>query len=223
MRRGVSLLAPVTRPVPGASHTIRAMASSAGKRPGRRPGDSGTRQAILVAARAQFAARGYDGASLRAIARDAGVDPALVLHYFGSKEELFTVAMAWPFDPDRAVAEVVEGPRAQLGRRLATFFLAIWDDPVTREPIMGMLRAATTSDHAAGLLRQTVGQQLLGPLAAEVGGDDAPLRLNLCMSHLVGVGIARYIVAVDPLASLPTEELVDHLAPTLQRYLTGKL
>ena len=200
------------------------MPQRAGKRrPGRRPGDSGTRQAILAAARAQFAERGWDRATIRAIASDADVDPALVLHYFGSKAVLFTAAMTWPFETDAAVEQVVTGPRAALGRRLAAFFLSIWEDPQRREPIMAMLRAATTNAQAAELLRDTLMRLILGPIGSRLELPDAELRMSLCGTHLLGLGIARYIVAFEPLASLEPERVVDLVGPALQRYMTGKL
>jgi AcrR family transcriptional regulator len=152
----------------------------AGKRgPGRRPGESGTRQAILDAARAQFAAHGSDRATIRAIAADAGVDPALVLHFFGSKAFLFAAAMRWPFDTDAAVEEVLSGPRSQLGERLASFFLSVWEDPQRREPIMVMLRAATTNAQAAELLRETLMTVFLGPLGSRLEVPDPELRMSL--------------------------------------------
>jgi AcrR family transcriptional regulator len=199
------------------------VAQRAAKRPGRRPGDTGTRAAILAAARSQFAANGFDAASVRAIARAADVDPALVLHYFGSKAALFAAALAMPFEPEEIVERVLDGPRDQLGRRLARFFLSIWDDPERRESIMGLLRAATTSADAADMLRERIGERLLRPVGEHLGGPDAALRMSLCASHLVGIGLTRYIVHVEPIASLEAEELADLVAPALQRYLTGRL
>jgi AcrR family transcriptional regulator len=195
----------------------------AARRPGRRPGESGTRAAILAAARAQFSELGYDAASVRAIAREADVDPALVLHYFGSKAALFAAALEIPFRPGEIVERVVLGPRDQLGRRLALFFLSIWDDPARREPIMAMLRAATTSAEAADMLRERVGERVLRPVGEHLGEPDAVLRMSLCASHLVGIGITRYIVHIEPIASLEPNELADLVAPALQRYLTGSL
>jgi AcrR family transcriptional regulator len=199
------------------------MADRAVKRAGRRPGESLTRVAILAAARTQFADHGYDAASVRGIARAADVDPALVLHYFGSKAALFTEALAWPVDADMVIERIVVGPRAQLGRRLALFFLSIWGDPVRREPVMAMLRAATTSTDAAALLREGLTERVLGPVGARLGQPDAELRMSLCAAHLVGLGIARYIVFVEPLASLEPERVAELVAPALQRYMTGKL
>jgi AcrR family transcriptional regulator len=196
----------------------------AGKRgPGRRPGESGTRQAILDAARAQFAAHGWDRATIRAIARDAEVDPALVLHFFDSKAFLFAAAMTWPFDAEAAVQQVLTGPRRQLGERLAAFFLSVWEDPMRREPIMVMLRAATTNAQAAELLRETLMTVFLGPLGSRLDAPDAELRMSLCSAHLIGLGTARYIIAIEPLASLQPERVVEVVGPALQRYMTGKL
>ena len=195
-----------------------------GKRgPGRRPGESGTRQAILDAAQARFAEHGWDRATIRAIARDAGVDPALVLHFFGSKQVLFTAAMSWPFDTDAAVEQVANGPRSQLGRRLASFFLSIWEDPERREPLMVMLRAATTNEQAAALLRESLMTLFLAPLGERLGTPDAELRMSLCSSQLIGLGTARYVLAFEPLASVAPERIVELVGPNLQRYMTGAL
>jgi AcrR family transcriptional regulator len=195
-------------------------------RRGRRPGASGTRDAIIAAAQEQFATNGFDAVSMRAIARAADVDPALVLHFFRTKNELFAAAARWPFDAETAVAQIVPGPRAQLGRRLATFFASIWEQPEGRGPIMAMLRAATTSPEAAALLRTALTEHVLGPVGRRLEGlsdDERALRLSLCSSQLIGLGVARYIVALEPLASMRREALIDLVAPTLQRYLTGKL
>jgi AcrR family transcriptional regulator len=192
------------------------------KRPGRRPGDNRTRAAILAAARGQFAELGYDAASVRGIARTADVDPSLVLHYFGSKAGVFEEALEFPFEPSEVVERIVHGPRAEIGRRLVQFFLSIWDDPARREHMLGLLRAATTSAEAARLLREGLGARVLGPVGEHLG-PDGPLRMSLCGAHLVGLGITRYIVGLEPLASLTPEQVVDVVSPALQRYMTGSL
>ncbi|HEV3001535.1 MAG TPA: TetR family transcriptional regulator [Solirubrobacteraceae bacterium] len=193
------------------------------KKRGRRPGESNTREALLAAAREQFAETGYERTTVRAIARRAGVDPALIFQFYGSKEGLFTAAVAWPFTPDEAVAAIADGPRSQMGRRLATFFTVVWDDPERRAPVLGMMRAATTSELAARLLRESLQQHVLGPVAERLALPDADLRMSLVGAQLVGVGLARYILRMEPMASLDTEGLVDLVAPVFQRYLTGKL
>lgn len=196
------------------------MGRGSAKRPGRRPGETRTREAILAAARTQFAEKG-PRATVREIAAAAEVDPALVIHFFGTKDDLFLEAMQWPFDVDEAVRGVVEGPRSRMGERLAQLFFSIWDDPERREPVIGLLRAATTSPQAAELLRELIGRRVLGQVASHLGGADARLRASLCGSQLVGIGIARYIVGLEPLASLDVDEVSQAVAPTLQRYLTG--
>jgi AcrR family transcriptional regulator len=192
------------------------------RKAGRRPGQNQTREAILAAARAQFAERG-SGATVRSIATAADVDPALVLHFFKTKDDLFVAAMEWPFDFESAVEQIADGPRSQVGQRLADFFLSIWDHPEQREPMVGLLRAATTSEQAAGLLRDALGRRLLGPVGERLDSADGPLRTSLCGSQLVGLGIARYVVKLEPIASMPPKYVAVLIAPNLQRYLTGPL
>ena len=146
-----------------------------------------------------------------------------MLHFFGSKAVLFTAAMTWPFDTDAAVEEVLSGPRAQLGRRLAAFFLSIWEDAERREPIMVMLRAATTNEQAAELLRETLMTLFLGPLGSRLDVSDPELRMSLCSAQLIGLATARYIVAFEPLATLEPERIVALVGPALQRYMTAAL
>jgi AcrR family transcriptional regulator len=193
------------------------------KRPGRRPAGSAAREDILVAARALFSSIGFEATSVRAVARSADVDPGLVLHYFSDKERLFTEAMALPMQPGQALAYVVPGPRSGIGRRLIEFFLGVWEDPQQREQMMGLLRGATTSPHVAELLRQALTERVLAPIGEHLDVPQSELRLSLCSSQLLGLGIARYIVCLEPLASLSAEQTADVVGPTLQRYLTGDI
>lgn len=190
---------------------------------GRRPGSSGSREAILDAARDSFGRSGYDATSLRAIARSAGVDPALVHHFFGSKEQVFTAAMALPVDPARLIAEVLEPGPEQVGERLARRFLALWETPATRAPLLGLIRSAVSHEQAAALLRGFLTTVVLGRIAAALDRPDAELRATLCGSQLVGLAMVRYVVKVEPLASAHPETVIRLIAPTLQRYLTGDL
>jgi hypothetical protein len=119
------------------------------------------------------------------------------------------------------VEQIVTGPRSKMGRRLADFFLAVWEDPVLREPVVGLLRSATASPQAADLLRDALGARLLGRVAAHLGEEQAELRTNLCSAQLVGLGIARYVIKLEPLASLDRNAVAAAVAPVLQRYLTG--
>ncbi len=187
--------------------------------PGRRPGSVDTRGEILAAARAEFAAKGYDGASVRGIARQADVDPALVHHYFGTKEKVFVAAMALPFDPAERLPQVLAGDPARLGERLVRMFLQIWAEPDFRTPMLGMVRSAFTGEQGAKLLREFVGSALLGRVA-QAGAID-PLRVQTAAAQMVGVVILRHVVRLEPLASADEEEIVALVAPTVQRYLVG--
>jgi len=188
--------------------------------PGRRPGSVDTRGEILAAAREEFAAKGYDAASVRGIARQAGVDPALVHHYFGTKEKVFVAAMALPFDPADRLPQVLAGDPAQLGERLVRMFLSIWAEPEFRTPMVGMVRSAFTGEQGATLLREFVGSALLGRVAQAAGPVD-PLRVQTAAAQMVGVVILRHVVRLEPLASADPEEIVALVAPTVQRYLVG--
>ena len=199
------------------------MARTPAKRPGRRPGESSARTEILASARELFSSAGYDATSIRAIARGADVDPTLVLHYFKNKEHVFSEAMYFPLDPDDAVARIVPGPRGAMGRRLAAFFVGVWDEPESRDPIIGLLRGATTSPHVASLLRTLLTERALGPVGERLATPDGELRMSLCSSQLLGMAIGRYILRMEPLVSLSRDEVVDVMGPTLQRYLTGPL
>jgi AcrR family transcriptional regulator len=193
------------------------------KRPGRRPAGSGARDDVLVAARALFSTTGWERTSIRAIARRADVDPGVVLHYFGDKQQLFTEAMTLPMRPGQAAAEIVPGPRSAIGRRLIEFFLRIWEDPAQRDQMMGMLRGATTSPHVADMLREALTERVLAPIAEHLDAPDGELRMDLCSSALIGLGFGRYVVRYEPLASLSAAQVAELVGPTLQRYLTGDI
>jgi AcrR family transcriptional regulator len=193
------------------------------KRRGRRPGPSATREEIASAARRQFAEIGYDRTTIRSIAAEAGVDPALVIHYFGSKQQLFLTVVELPFEPEDVLPRLLEGPRARVGERLARFVLGVLEDPDARSKWTGMIRAAASEPEAARMLRELLERRVFGPLADALGADDAALRANLVGSQVVGLVMARSIVAVEPLASAPSETIVSAIAPTIQRYLVGEL
>jgi AcrR family transcriptional regulator len=190
-------------------------------RPARGGADGGpdTRARILHAARAEFAERGYDRTSVRGIAKAAGVDPALVHHYFGTKDEVFAAAIEVSLEPALTVASVVGPGGAGTGERLARSFLAVWEDPVTRAPLLAVVRSALSHEAAATVLRGVVLRQILERIASELDVPDPRLRAELAASHLIGIAILRYVVRVEPLASTDPEEIVAVVAPTLQRYL----
>ena len=188
------------------------------KRPGRRPGSADTRGEILDAARAEFASRGFEKATVRGIARAAGVDSALVHHYFGSKDRVFLAALEFPVDP-AVVLEQVAGDPAAIGERLARVVVGLWDVPQARERLLAVLRTVTSNEEVAALLREFAGSQLIAPLAARVGGADAEARVEMALAQIIGLAMARYVIRVEPVASLGSEELVALLAPAMQRLL----
>ena len=193
-------------------------------RTGRRPGpESGTREAILAAAERLFLERGYDNASMRAIGAAAGVDAALVTHFFGSKANLLVAAVRWPFDPDVEVPRLLAGGRDQVGRRLVRLFTRTWDERQLRDPIITLLGAAATEPRAGELIDDVLRTRLFGPLLAALGSDRPDLRANLAASQLVGLGMARYILGFEPLASARSDRVVAWVAPAVQRYLVGEL
>ncbi len=190
-------------------------------RTGRRPGPSSTREQIVAAAARCFAADGYDATSMRHVAADAGVDPALVRRFFGGKELLFTAVASALIDPDRALAAVTAGPPGQAGDRLLRYFLGLLGDVPRPRPFLGLVRAAVTSEHAATLLRQFLAENVLGEIAATLGADQPELRASLAASQLVGLAVARYAVRLGPLAAASPAELARWIGPVIQHYLTG--
>ena len=185
-----------------------------------RPSGPPTRVAILNAALDAFTAQGYAQTTIRAVARTAGVDPALVMHFFGNKDGLFAAALREGGLPTKRLTAAMDGDLATLGERLATCYLELWEDPTIGPKLTAILQAASSTPAAADLLRAFIRSELLRPLAARVGGPQAELRGLLIGSQLVGLALLRYILRIDPLASAPTSWVVAHIAPTLQRYLT---
>jgi AcrR family transcriptional regulator len=202
--------------------------------PGRRAGESRTREAILDAARRRFGEQGYDGATIRGIAADAGVNPALVHHFYGSKERLFAAAMRLPMVPSELITSVLGAERDRLGDQfpsrigeiLIGTMLQAWDVAGIRTAFLGLLRSAATTDQGVVMLREFVASTIVASLTQVAGlGDDAEgrYRATLVASQVVGLGFARYVLGLEPLASATTEDLVAAIGPTVQRYLTGDL
>ncbi len=187
-------------------------------RTGRRPGDSSiTKSEILAAARSTFAELGYETATMRRIATAAGVDAALISHYFGSKEDLFVAVHDLPLNPSD-VSLVFDGAtKDEIGERIARFSLGALaaDD----SPAISLMRAASTNASAATMLREFIDRTLIDPIARMIDVPDGRERVALMASHLLGVLFARHIVGVPELASASIDELVDAISPTLQRYL----
>jgi AcrR family transcriptional regulator len=194
-----------------------------GRRSGRRPGDSGTREAILAAAGRQFAERGYDRASMRAIAAAAGVDQKLIAYFFGSKQGLFVATVGLPFNPAETVPAILAGDRSTVGERLAALLTQVLEQPDLHQRVTAVIRAAASDPATARMMREFLTHELFAPAAAALGGEDATLRLNLAGSQIVGLITARYIVGIEPLASVPPARLANLIAATLERYLTAPL
>lgn len=191
------------------------------RRGGRRPGESSTREDILAAAGAAFADRGYDRATIRDIAARAGVDPALVLHYYGSKEALFVEVLRLPVRPGDVVARGVAAGPDRIGVTIVRAFLEAWETPETRVRLMAMLRSAMTNEAALATIRELLVAEVFGPVTEALGTPDAHLRATLVGSQLLGLAMMRYVARIEPLASASVDQLVAAVGPTLQLYLTG--
>ena len=194
----------------------------AARQRGRRPGGPDTRAAIVDAARSSFAAKGYDKASLRGIARDAGVDPALVHHYFDGKAALFAETMAVPVNPSELIERVLDGDRERLGWRLVDTFLTVWEPPERRDGLVALVRSSLTSEEAARMLREFLGREVFGRIASSTGAadpqlsgvsrrlaDDRPGDRALCRARARG-------------GDREPAELIDRLGPVLQGYLVDE-
>ena len=193
-------------------------------RPSRTDGKGADRRAaILAAARESFAAQGFRGTTIRGVARTAGVDPALVHHYFGSKDDLFLAALEVPIDPRTVLPALLEGDLETAADRLLRSVLTIWDEPSVRLQLAALFRTALASPAESNPLRDGLLPLVLGPLAARLPGPDAEHRAQLVVTQMMGLLVTRYVLGLEPLASVPREQVVAWVAPNLQRYLTGEL
>lgn len=199
---------------------------------GRRPGDSGTRAAIGEAARTQFAEFGYHGATIRGIAAAAGVDPALVHHYYGTKEALFAAAMRMPVVPSEvltaALSDRQEG-EAGLGAHLVRTALTLWESDGIKDTFLGLLRSAVTSDQASVMLREFISDTILTTVARATGLDkrwsqaEAEFRVTLVASQMLGLALTRLVIGLPAAASASVDELATSVGPSVDRYLTGDI
>ncbi|TDD51158.1 TetR/AcrR family transcriptional regulator [Saccharopolyspora elongata] len=192
------------------------------KRRGRRRSGADTKAALLAAAREVFTEQGYDAATVRAIAGRAGVDPAMVNHWFGGKEGLFTAAVHIPINPAEVVPQLLVGDREQLAERLLRRFLTVWDNAEGGQ-FAALVRSVAANENAVGMLREFIQNVLFKRLVKTLGMDRAELRTALCGSQIVGLGMARYVIHLEPLASADHDTVVAAIAPNLQRYLTGDI
>ena len=194
------------------------------RRTGRRPGDSGTRRAIIEAARAKFAERGFEGATIRVIAQEAKVDPALIHHFFRNKEGVFSAAIEELLAPEILLPPVLAAGLDGLGERLVHMFLGAWEsDEDTREALIATIRSAVSNSDAATLLQRYIISEFASRIAPLIDREDFELRASLVGSQLVGLVMLRYVAKVEPLASMDPDGVVDHIAPILDHYLTEDL
>ncbi|GAA2801429.1 TetR/AcrR family transcriptional regulator [Crossiella cryophila] len=196
--------------------------STAPRRRGRRPAGEDTKGALLSAARAVFTEQGYDGATVRMIAARAQVDPAMVNHWFGGKESLFAAAVQMPITPEQILETVIPGPKDELGARIVRRFVSVWDE-TGGGPFVALMRSASSHDDAAAMLREFITHALFGRIARAIEADRPEFRAALVGSQVAGLGMMRYVIKVEPLASADHDTVVAAVAPTLQRYLTGDL
>ncbi|MCX4235914.1 TetR family transcriptional regulator [Streptomyces sp. NPDC020707] len=180
------------------------------------------RDRILAAAREEFAERGFEKTSMRAIAKAADVDSALVHHYFGTKEQVFEASIAVVVGPLLSAPDSVgEGPLDGVGERLARFFFGVWENPATRKALLAIVRSAVNNETAAGVFRRLISTQLLRRIALQLDLPDAELRAELAAAQLVGIAMLRYVIKVEPLASAAPEQIIDRVSPVIQSHLTA--
>jgi AcrR family transcriptional regulator len=190
---------------------------------GRRPGSADTRGRILEAARAAFAERGFDGATMRGVAGRAGVDAALVHHYFGTKQRLFVAAMELPIDFAVVAPRLLDGPEDEVGERFVAYVLDLWERPDVRWVLLGLVRSATTDPVAGAMFRRLLEEGPMLALATALARPDAKFRASLAGSQFVGLLLARFVVGVEPLASTARDAVIAAVGPTIQRYLVGDI
>ena len=191
------------------------------RRIGRRPGAQPTRQQIVDAAREVFAAKGFRGATVRAIAEAGGVDPSMITHYFGTKQGLFLATLEFPTDaPARLLAALVGDPSG-LGERLTRAYLELWEDPRTRKQMVIATRASLSDDEAMARSRPMIAGMIADAVTTDVPGPDPEKRFALAMAHLLGVATVRHISKVPPLCEMPLEEVIAWTAPAIQLDLLG--
>lgn len=176
---------------------------------------------LLRAARQEFGSRGYRGTTVRAVASRAGVDPALVSHYFGNKEGLFRAALTVDVDISELVAGVLSGPRDQIGDHIVRQFFTLYDGTEFRASVLAMLRTAMTDPDTAGIMRAMIQERAAPALATAARGPDPTRQVMLAMTQLIGVVLGRHVVGLDPLRSADIDELAAELGPVVQRYFDG--
>jgi AcrR family transcriptional regulator len=192
---------------------------SKSSRRGRRPGGPDTRAAVLQVARRRFLADGYQAVTLRSIADEAGVDAALISYFFGSKRGLFGAVMALSANPAEILTDALPGDLNTLPERLLRALLAAWDDRRRSAPLRVMIAGAVGDEGVARLVREVVEGEMVSRLAGRIGGPDATNRAASVTVVFVGLIFDRYILRLEPIASMPSDELVARLAPVVRAAL----
>ena len=188
-------------------------------RTGRRPGTPATRDAIVSVARRRFATRGYDATSLRSIATEAKVDPALLIHYFGTKEQLFVAAAGLPSGLSELFGSMAALPAADFAPALVRGYLQLVDSDRSRNAILALVRSAVSSEKAAAMLREFLTAELLTVIARLTRHPDARLRAALIAAQLIGIATLRHVIRVDPLARASPDDIATLVAPVIEQYL----
>jgi AcrR family transcriptional regulator len=188
-------------------------------RTGRRPGSPQTREDILLVARRSFGARGYDATSLRSIARQADVDPALLIHYFGTKDALFVAALEVTMGQSAMFGGLATETVADAAQLIVRRYLVMLDHEQTRDVVLGLVRSAVSSERAATMLREFLSQNVTSFLRPLIAHPDAELRASLLVAQLIGIAMLRHVVKADAVASASNEDLVSRVAPVIEAYL----
>lgn len=186
-------------------------------RAGRRPGATETRDEILAAARESFAESGFDGSTIRGIAARADVNPALIHHFFGTKQKLFVAALDFPFEPSAIADRIIRGPRQEVGERIVRTFLSVWNDATARASLLALVHSGLTNKEATAMFQQFISRTLLNRLTSALGVPSE--QMIAALSQMLGLVLLRYVVRVEPLVSLDDEAIVRLVAPTIQRYM----
>ncbi|MGA3354968.1 MAG: TetR family transcriptional regulator [Acidimicrobiales bacterium] len=190
-------------------------------RTGRRAGNLDTREAILAVARQRFGARGYDATSLRSIAAEAHVDPALLIHYFSTKEGLFVAVVGLGQRPSELLGDLGSLPLREAAEKVVRVYLEMVDSAESRNAILSLVRSAVSNEKAAGMLREFLSREFLNVVTSLCDEPDARMRASLIASQLIGIAMLRHVIQVEPLARAKRDEIVALVAPRIESYLTS--
>ncbi len=188
---------------------------------GRRPGKPDTKAEILDAARVEFAANGFEGATIRSVATSASVDPALVMHYFGSKDQLFAASLKLPVNPATVMRQVFSESDSDVGQALVRTLLTVWDSDVGGSQFVAALRSATAAGQAHRTVREFIHSSIVRGITDQISGPRAELQSSLAASQLVGLLVGRYLLEIPALVDASIEELASSVGPTIDRYISG--